>query len=138
MIYFKENYNFPRYRGGGGGGGGGFNIFKGGQIFSREVQLLIPMETYRTCDFPRGFWTPCPPLWILFKQCGPRSGSTLFASSHELVNNVSKYLQQTASADVIFQRPITCTFNCSLTLCILMDFPIHIHIISFHFEVSEL
>ena len=23
MVYFKENYNFTRFRGGGGGGGGG-------------------------------------------------------------------------------------------------------------------
>ena len=31
------------------------------------------------------------------------SGSTLFVSVLEMVNNVSKYLQQTTSADVIFQ-----------------------------------
>ena len=24
MVYFKENYNFTRFRGGGGGGGGGW------------------------------------------------------------------------------------------------------------------
>ena len=36
-----------------GGGGGG-------------VQLLIPKETYRTCDFPGGGWGPDPlsPFWI--------------------------------------------------------------------------
>ena len=46
---FQENYNFPRFQGvltffGGGGGGGGFNFVMG-------VQLLIPIETYRTCGF---------------------------------------------------------------------------------------
>ena len=58
----------------GGGGGVGWG-----------VQLLIPMETYRTCDFPGGGGgggggglDPLSPLWIsaclkLFsKQCRPR------------------------------------------------------------------
>ena len=34
MVYFKENYNFTRFRGGGGGGGQHFlegpNLFQGG------------------------------------------------------------------------------------------------------------
>ena len=30
IVYFKENYNFLRFRGGGGGGGGGSNLFRGG------------------------------------------------------------------------------------------------------------
>ena len=48
MFYFKENYNFTRFRGGGGcptysrGGGGGLG-----------VQMLI-LETHRSFDFPRG------------------------------------------------------------------------------------
>ena len=48
MVYFKENYNFTRFRGGGGGcptysgGGGGRGL---------EVQMLI-LETHRTFDFP--------------------------------------------------------------------------------------
>ena len=60
MVLFLENNNFPRFqrasnilRGGGGvqlfsmvGGGGG-----GG------VQMLISVETYRNCNFPR---TPYP------------------------------------------------------------------------------
>ena len=44
MVYFKETIIFQVSRG-------------GGQTFSRWsniflVQFLIPMETYRTCDFP--------------------------------------------------------------------------------------
>ena len=50
MDNFKESYNFPRFR-------AGPNIFRG----SRGVQLLIPMETYRTCDFPGGS-EPLTPL----------------------------------------------------------------------------
>ena len=56
MVYFKENYFYgsrggPTFsRGGGGGGGGG-------------VQMLISIETYRTCDFPGGSG-PLSPLWI--------------------------------------------------------------------------
>ena len=39
-------------------------IFQGsmgdeGLAFSRGVQLLIPMETYRTCNFPGRIPTPC-------------------------------------------------------------------------------
>ena len=30
MVYFKENYNFTRFRGGGGGGGGGVQSIPGG------------------------------------------------------------------------------------------------------------
>ena len=43
MVYFQENYNFPTFSGGG-------------------VQLLIPMETYRTCEFSEGSGPPVPPL----------------------------------------------------------------------------
>ena len=35
---------------------GGSNIFQGG-----GVQLLTPMESYRTCDFPLGPEPPVPP-----------------------------------------------------------------------------
>ena len=57
MVYFKENYNFTRFRGGGGvqpipGGGGGLG-----------VQMLI-LETHRTFDFPGGGPDPLSPLWI--------------------------------------------------------------------------
>ena len=48
--------------GGGGGGGGRSYIFKG-------VQLLIPMETYRTCDFPGGPDTLPPPLDLCMLSC---------------------------------------------------------------------
>ena len=53
MVYFKENYNFTRFRGGGGPtysrGGGGLG-----------VQMLI-LETHRTFDFPGGVGTLYPP-----------------------------------------------------------------------------
>ena len=58
-----------------GGGGGGPTLFMGGgggPIFSRGgVQLQIPMETYRACDFP----VPPPPLHL----CMWTAGFTLFA-----------------------------------------------------------
>ena len=59
MVYFKENYNFTRIRGGGGptysrGGGGGRGL---------GVQMLI-LETHRTFDFPGGGPDPLSPLWI--------------------------------------------------------------------------
>ena len=49
MVYFKENYNFTRFR---GGGGGGVQSIQGG---GRElgVQMLI-LETHITFDFPGG------------------------------------------------------------------------------------
>ena len=54
MVYFKENYNFTRFRGGGGptysrGGGAGAG-----------VQMLI-LETHRTFDFPGGGSDPISP-----------------------------------------------------------------------------
>ena len=53
MVYFKENYNFTRFRGG-GGGGGGVQPIPGG------VQMLI-LETHRTFDFPGGGADPISP-----------------------------------------------------------------------------
>ena len=41
MVYFKEIYKFVCFH----SGEGGFQIFQ-------WVQLLIPMVTYKTCDFP--------------------------------------------------------------------------------------
>ena len=35
MVYFKENYNFTRFRGGGGGGGGGGGEGGGGGWVSK-------------------------------------------------------------------------------------------------------
>ena len=50
MVYFKENYNFPRFQSGPTfSRGGGSNIFQGDPTFSRGVLML---ETHRTCDFP--------------------------------------------------------------------------------------
>ena len=70
MVNFKENYHFSRF-------GRGSNIFQGGgggPTFSRVgggSYCLFPIETHITCDFPGGFWTPCPPLWIrTCQQCG--------------------------------------------------------------------
>ena len=55
MVYFKENYNFTRFR-----GGGGSNLFQGGRGLG--VQMLI-LETHRTFDFPGGGPDPLsPPL----------------------------------------------------------------------------
>ena len=69
MIYFKEIYNFTRFRGGGGGGGGGagggvqpiprdqtFSMGEGAGGGGGGVQMLI-LETHRTCDFPGGVRT---------------------------------------------------------------------------------
>ena len=71
MVYFKENYNFTRFR-----GGGVPNIFQEGPTFSklfpvkaggregggrrRGVQMLI-LETHRACDFPGGGANPLSP-----------------------------------------------------------------------------
>ena len=58
MVYFKENYNFPRFQ-------RGSNIFQGGegvQLFPGGVYILICIETHRTCDFPGGSRSPIPPL----------------------------------------------------------------------------
>ena len=62
MVYFKEIYNFTRFR----GGGGGVQPIPRGQTFSMGegagagVQMLI-LETHRTCDFPGGVRTLHPP-----------------------------------------------------------------------------
>ena len=56
MVYFLENNNFPRFQRGSNilrGGGRGPTFFQGGG----GVQMLISVETYRNCDFPR---TPYP------------------------------------------------------------------------------
>ena len=59
MVNFEENYHSSRFQ-------RGSNIFQGGPTFSRGggVQLLIPIETHITCDFPRegGSGPPVPPL----------------------------------------------------------------------------
>ena len=42
-----------------------FQGFRGGLTFSgRGVQMLISIETHRTCDFPGGVRTPLSPLWL--------------------------------------------------------------------------
>ena len=39
-----------------------FQGFRGGPTFSRGVQMLISIESHRTCDFPGGLPSPYPPL----------------------------------------------------------------------------
>ena len=60
MVYFKENYNLTRFRGGGGEGRG------------LGVQMQI-LETHRTFDFPGGGADPLSPLWI--RTCDHLRGS---------------------------------------------------------------
>ena len=62
MVYFKENYNFTRFRGGGGGGGVS-NLFQGGGGRGLGVQMPI-LDIHRTFDFPGGGPDPLSPLWI--------------------------------------------------------------------------
>ena len=62
MVYFREDYNYPRFQ-------RGSNIFQGvvGQLLPEGggVQLLISIETDITCEFPRGGGPdPLSPLWI--------------------------------------------------------------------------
>ena len=49
MVYFMENYNFPRFQEGPTFQGLGIQHFQKGY-----VQLLIPLENYKTCDFSVG------------------------------------------------------------------------------------
>ena len=53
MVYFKENYNFTRFR-----GGGGVQPIPGGRGLG--VQMLI-LETHKTFDFPGGGADPISP-----------------------------------------------------------------------------
>ena len=61
MVYFKENYKFPRFQKGSnifqGDGSPTFTIRGGGG----GVQMLICIETHRTCDFPGGSGPPILP-----------------------------------------------------------------------------
>ena len=60
MVYFKENYNFPRFQ-------RASNIFPGGgvQFFlvgGAGSNCLFPIESHITCVFPGGgVGAPCPP-----------------------------------------------------------------------------
>ena len=55
MVYFKENYNFPRFQ-------RGSNIFsrEGVQLFLGGSNFLFPIESHITCVFPGGPG-PLPP-----------------------------------------------------------------------------
>ena len=39
----------------------GVQLFVVDALFSRAVQLVIPIETFRTCDDFSGVYNPCPP-----------------------------------------------------------------------------
>ena len=68
MVFLQLYYIFLRFKrvetfiGGGGGGGGGvqlfiylcFFFFFGGGGVGGGVQILISIETYKTCDFSGG------------------------------------------------------------------------------------
>ena len=69
MVYFKENYNFPRFQRGSnisssGGGGGGPTFSKGGG----GSNCLFPIESHITCVF-RGEPGPLPPPPPPLDQC---------------------------------------------------------------------
>ena len=57
-MVFKLKIIFQGFRGGLTFSG------RGGPTFSRGVQMLISIETHRTCDFPGGVRTPLSPLWL--------------------------------------------------------------------------
>ena len=59
MVYFKDRYNFPRFK-------RGFNIFSrvgGGPTFSRGggSNCLFPIESHITCVLPGESGPPAPP-----------------------------------------------------------------------------
>ena len=83
--------------------GAGVQHFPGAQLFPGRIQLLIPIETYRTCDFPGG-GDPCLPYPL-----DPRMENCVI-----MVYNVLK-LQWTVANSVIFPH---CSFHagCSFIL----------------------
>ena len=50
MVYLRKTILFQ--------GSGGGPTFPGGPIYFQGVQMLISIETYRTCDFPEGGGSP--------------------------------------------------------------------------------
>ena len=71
ITNFKEIYHFSMFQ-------RPSNIFQGGggpTFSSGGIQLLIPIETHITCDFPEGFGPPVP----------PPSGSALASTVHVLL-----------------------------------------------------
>ena len=71
MLISKKTIIFEGFRGvpifsRGGGGGGGVQLVPGGGGGGGggRVQMLISIETDKTCDFPKRVGTPYPHLWI--------------------------------------------------------------------------
>ena len=71
MLYFKEKKRGPTFSGGGGG-----QLFPGVCVCVGGVQMLISIETYRTCDFPGGGGGLGPPI----SPRDPRMGCDLHAN----------------------------------------------------------
>ena len=81
MVYFKENYNFTRFR-----GGGGAQPIPGGRGLG--VQMLI-LGTHRTFDFPGGGADPLSPLWI--RTCDHLRGSGWGVWYSLFIKNLAHY-----------------------------------------------
>ena len=84
MVYFKDS-NFSRFQ-------RGSNIFQWRwvQLFTRGEggsQMLISIETYRTCDFPGESGPPAPPLWI--RACDEKVRQKIKDRSYE-IHTISK------------------------------------------------
>ena len=81
MVYFKENYNFPRFQRGSNifSRGGGGVLFLGGG----GVQLLIPYWIpYITCVFPGALWLAHLPLVLEVPGSIPARGEENSESEH--------------------------------------------------------
>ena len=92
LLHWREKYTFQRIQ-------RGSNIFQvRSDFFQGWVQMLISIETHITCDF---FPVPGPPIPRLLEQSnlGPPC-LLLYLNLSVMLDN---YLQQTTSADVIFQ-----------------------------------
>ena len=88
MVYFKENYNFPRFQRGVQHVpfGGGSNFFQGGGGPNANFYRKF---NHRTCEFPGGggVRTPYPPLDLRMYVLGAqkkRLTETVLLSTHNI------------------------------------------------------